>query len=164
MDTIQIEKIVQIITHEVLLALDEQKEIQNLNVLNNMVDALVSHDLEAQDKYWKKDMIWHGPPSFGDVYGLENFKNNVVQAYYTAFPDYDGAIDIQVVQGDWIAGTGYVTGTHLGEWLGIPPTGKKIKMRYSDFWRFEDGLLAENWVMTDDIDVMRQLGVDPLRK
>jgi predicted ester cyclase len=88
----------------------------------------------------------------------------VVQAYYTAFPDYDGAIDIQVAQGDWIAGTGYVTGTHLGEWLGIPPTGLPVKMRYSDFWRFEDGLLAENWVMTDDLDVMRQLGVDLLAR
>ncbi|MCK4898780.1 MAG: ester cyclase, partial [Anaerolineales bacterium] len=108
---------------------------RNIEVLNQMVAALVSHDLEAQDKYWKKDMIWHGPPSFGDVYGLEAFKYEVVQAYYTAFPDYDGAIDIQVAQGDWIAGTGYVTGTHLGEWLGIPPTGLPVKMRYSDFWR-----------------------------
>ncbi|MEE8567693.1 MAG: ester cyclase [Anaerolineales bacterium] len=137
---------------------------RNIEVLNQMVAALVSHDLEAQDKYWKKDMIWHGPPSFGDVYGLEAFKYEVVQAYYTAFPDYDGAIDIQVAQGDWIAGTGYVTGTHLGEWLGIPPTGLPVKMRYSDFWRFEDGLLAENWVMTDDLDVMRQLGVDLLAR
>jgi len=37
-----------------------------------------------------------------------------------------------------------------------------VKMRYSIFWRFEDSPFAENWVMTDDFDVMRQVGVDPL--
>ncbi len=135
---------------------------KNIEVLNQYVAALFTHDLDAQDKCWKKDMIWHGPPPFGDVYGLENFKKNVVQAHYTAFPDYDGAIDIQVAQGDWIAGTGYTTGTHMGEWLGIPPTGKKVRFRFSDFWRFEDGLLAENWVITDDIDVAQQLGISLL--
>ena len=137
---------------------------RNIEVLNQMVDALVTHDLEAQDKFWKKDMIWHGPPSFGDIHGIEAFKYEVVQVYYTAFPDYDGAIDIQVAQENWIAGTGYFTGTHMGEWLGIPPTGIPVKVRYSDFWRFEDGLLAENWVMTDDLDMMRQLGIDFLAR
>ena len=47
-----------------------------------------------------------------------------------------------------------------GGWLGIAPTGKKIEMRSLDFWRIEDGLIRENWVMVDLLDAYRQLGVD----
>lgn len=133
---------------------------QNMKLLENMVDSLNAHDVEAHDKYWSKDMIWHGPPSFGDIFGLEAFKNDVLRPFYIAFPDFHGTIDIKVAQGDWIAATGFVTGTHQGEWLGIPPTGKQVKMRYSDFWLFKDGRLDENWVMVDDVDVMRQLGIN----
>ncbi len=134
----------------------------NLELLDRMVEALNAQDIEAHDKYWSTDMIWHGPPGFGDVHGLEAFKSDVLRPFYAAFPDFHGTIDIKVAQGDWIAATGFVTGTQHGEWLGIPPTGKPVKMRYSDFWLFRDGLLVENWVMVDDVDVMRQLGIDLL--
>jgi len=48
--------------------------------------------------------------------------------------------------------------------MGIPPTGKPVKMRFSDFWLFKESLLSENWVTTDnlDLDGKRQFGVDPL--
>ena len=162
MDTTQLEKIVQIVTRELQLALDGQENNQNLKLMHEMVVALNSHDVEAHDQYWAKDMVWHGPPGIGDVHGLEAFKNQVVRPFYAAFPDFHGTIDIELAQGDWVAATGFVTGTHLGEWLGIPPTGNEVKMRYSDFWLFKDGLITENWVMVDEVDVLRQLGADPL--
>ena len=137
---------------------------QNRQLLDRMVVALNEHDIDAHDDFWTKDMIWHGPPRFGDVHGLEAFKNDVLRPFYTAFPDFHGDIDIELAQGDWIATTGFVTGTHQGEWLGIPPTGKPVEMRYSDFWLVKEGLFVENWVMLDDFDVMRQLGVDPLAR
>ncbi len=135
---------------------------QNSELLRRMVVALNAHDIEAHDEFWSRDMIWHGPPDFGDIFGLEAFKNDVLRPFYAAFPDFHGTIDIEIAQGDWIAATGFVTGTHQGEWLGIPPTGKPVKMRYSDFWLFKDGRLVENWVMVDDVDVMRQLGINLL--
>jgi len=46
--------------------------------------------------------------------------------------------------------------------MGIPPTGKPMKMRFSDFWLIKDVLLSEDWIMTDDLDRKRQFGVDPL--
>ena len=135
---------------------------QNLELLRRMVIALNAQDIEAHDEFWREDLIWHGPPGFGDIHGLKAFKDEVLKPFYEAFPDYHGSIDIKVAQGDWIAATGYVTGTHHGEWLGVAPTGKPMKMRYSDFWLIKDGLFVENWVMVDHIDVMRQLGIDIL--
>ena len=45
-------------------------------------------------------------------------------------------------------------------WMGIAPAGRRITMRSLDFWRIEDGLIRENWVLVDLLDAYRQLGVD----
>ena len=61
---------------------------------------------------------------------------------------------------NWAYATGYLTGTHQGEWLGIPATGKPVKMLFSDFWLIKDGKISENWVMVDHVEVLRQIGID----
>ena len=135
---------------------------QNLALVHRMVEALNAHDLEAQNEFWTEDMIWHGPPGFGDIHGLEAFKHEVVKTFYTAFPDFNGGVDIELADDNWVAATGTVTGTHQGTWFGIPATGKRVQMRYSDFWHIENGKLAENWVMIDHVGVLEQLGADPM--
>ena len=137
---------------------------ENLGLVHRMYEALNSQDLDAHDKYWTKDMIWHGPPGFGDIHGLEAFKNDVMKPFYKAFPDYCAKNDIEVAdENNMVSATGYLTGTHSAEWMGLPATGKFMRMRFSDFWLVRDGRLAENWVMVDTIDVMRQLGVDLMK-
>ncbi|MEM7344814.1 MAG: ester cyclase family protein [Chloroflexota bacterium] len=130
---------------------------KNLDLVLRMYDALNAKDLEAHHNYWHDDMIWHGPPGFGDIPGIDGFKYEVLKPFYATFPDYYVKDEIQIANGDWVAATGVLTGTPQDEWLGVPATGKSIVMRYSDFWRVEDGKLAENWVMVDNFGVMQQL-------
>ena len=127
-----------------------------------MYVALNAQDLDAHNEFWHDDMIWHGPPGFGDIHGLEAFKNEVLRPFYAAFPDYHVHDDIQVADENWVSATGFLTGHQRGEWMGIAPTGKPVRMRYSDFWSVKDGKLSENWVMVDDLGVLRQLGIDPV--
>ncbi|MDA9931029.1 ester cyclase, partial [Alphaproteobacteria bacterium] len=47
-----------------------------------------------------------------------------------------------------------------GEFMGIAPTGKKVEIRYMDFWKVVDDKIVDNWVMVDFPHVMAQLGVD----
>ncbi|MEM1429622.1 MAG: ester cyclase [Pseudomonadota bacterium] len=133
---------------------------ENVKLVQDMYDALNSQDLDAHDRYWHPDMIWHGPPGFGDIHGLDAFKRDVMIPFYTAFPDYHAKNDIEFADDTWVAATGFLTGTHRGRYLGLAATGKPMRMRFSDFWLVRDGKLAENWVMVDQIDVMKQLGVD----
>ena len=49
-------------------------------------------------------------------------------------------------------------------WLGIAPTGAELTMRSLDFWRVEEGLIRENWVLVDLLHVWDQLGVDVLAR
>ena len=131
-----------------------QKE--NLELVHRMYDeALNAHDIEAQDKFWTKDMIWHGPRY--DYQGLEAFKEGL-RSWYRAFPDYHAIHIIEIAEENLVAATGYFTATHSDLIYEVPATGKKVKGWFSDFWRIENGLLAENWVQIDVDGILRQLG------
>ncbi|MYF67538.1 MAG: ester cyclase [Gammaproteobacteria bacterium] len=134
----------------------------NLDLIKRLYVALNAQDLAGQDAFWHEDMIWHGPPGFGDVHGLDGFRYKVLLPFYTAFPDYHVKDEIQVANDSWVSATGVLTAHHRGEWLGVPPTGKKITMRYSDFWLVRDGKLSENWVMVDNLGVLAQMGVETI--
>ena len=131
--------------------------IENLGLVHRMYDALNAQDLDAHHRFWTENMIWHGPPGFGDIHGIEAFKDDVLGPFYSTFPDYHVVNEIEVANENWVAATGILTGTPQHEWLGVPASGKSIVMRFSDFWRVEDGKLAENWVMVDNLGVMQQL-------
>jgi predicted ester cyclase len=62
--------------------------------------------------------------------------------------------DRVVVRGHW-------TGTHQGEFMGIPPTGKQVQVSYIDIWVVENDQLMKNWVEMDMLGMLRQLGVAP---
>ena len=69
-------------------------------------------------------------------------------------------IDTRLADGEWASCFGYIEATHSGEFMGIPATGKRVKIPYMDFWRVVDGRIADNPVSVDFAHVMAQLGVD----
>ena len=92
--------------------------------------------------------------------GLEGFK--LVDAMFkAAFPDMRVTIEEEIAEGDKVATRGYFSGTHKGEFMGIPPTGKTIKVSYIDIWRVANGRGKDNWVQMDMLGLMQQLGVVP---
>ena len=83
-----------------------------------------------------------------------------MKPFYAAFPDYYVKNDIVVADEKWVSATGYLTGTHSANYLDIEPTGKAIKMQFSDFWLVKDGKFSENFVMVDNYSVLQQMGVN----
>lgn len=133
-----------------------------LELVEKMVEALNNHVIEGQEEFWSEDMIWRGPAGIGTLYGLKAFQDGQQRPFLYAFPDKKALDEVRFGCGQYAASTGVVEGTHLGEWLGIPPTGKAVKIRYMDIWRSEGDKLVENWVLIDLIDFMQQIGIDPL--
>jgi predicted ester cyclase len=69
--------------------------------------------------------------------------------------------EAEFADGDYVIHRGYGTGTHQGEFQGIPPTGKQFKIDFIHGRRVANGKAVENWVQLDMLGLMQQLGVIP---
>ncbi|MEL7381030.1 MAG: ester cyclase [Pseudomonadota bacterium] len=122
-------------------------------------------------RFWHPRMTWYGPAGIGTGRGISGFRNWHQIPFLNAMPDRGQYLDEITFHffgdGDYCAVTGWPnmiqTVTH-GGWMGIAPTGQRITMKSLDFWRIENGLIRENWVMVDLLDSYRQLGVDVLSR
>jgi len=83
------------------------------------------------------------------------------QILFDTFPDANVRIDDIVAADDKVAVRVRITGTHRGEFLGVAPTGKTIEYISHEVYRFENGELAEEWICSDNVTLMRQVGVLP---
>jgi steroid delta-isomerase-like uncharacterized protein len=97
--------------------------------------------------------------------GLEPSKEGVMQwfrMYVAAFPDLRMDPEDVLVSGDKVVARARATGTHRGEFMGMPATGKRIDVQLIDIIRFgEDGLAIEHWGVFDALTMMQQLGAIP---
>jgi steroid delta-isomerase-like uncharacterized protein len=79
----------------------------------------------------------------------------------TAFPDGRLTVHEMVAEGDKVAWRGTMTGTHRGEMMGIPATGKSVAFAIHSVTRFAAGRIAENWAHSDQLGLMQQMGLLP---
>ena len=129
-----------------------------------------------QRDHWHAKMMWYGPAGVGTCRGLEGFVDVHQRPFRVSFPNRKGGATlnemkdegggghyIQIGDGPYSVTGGFpsVRAMHLGgEWLGAAPTGRAIQMRVMDFYLHHEGLIRENWVPLDTIDLLRQMGVD----
>jgi steroid delta-isomerase-like uncharacterized protein len=78
-----------------------------------------------------------------------------------AYPDLHITIEDLIEEGDKVVMRDTVTGTHQGEYMGIPPTGKSVTYNEIFIARFAGGRIAETWGVVDVLSQMKQLGVVP---
>nr|WP_249789123.1 ester cyclase [Bradyrhizobium sp. BRP19] len=78
-----------------------------------------------------------------------------------AFPDFTPEIHWQRADGDVVTTYKTYHGTHLGAFLGVPPTGRKVSFETVDAMRVVDGKITEHWGVANLYSVMQQLGVIP---
>jgi steroid delta-isomerase-like uncharacterized protein len=79
-----------------------------------------------------------------------------------AFPDWRMTVEDLIASGDKAVARVTATGTHKGEFMGVPPTGTRVDVRLIDIMRFNgDGLVCEHWGVADMLSLMQQLGVVP---
>lgn len=131
-------------------------------VIARMVDALNDHVIDGQNEFWADDAPWNGPAGAGIKANLKHFQEGWQRPFLNAFPDKEAHDQVRIAEGDYVAAMGYVSGTHQGEFMGVKGTGKKIELKYMDFWKIKDGKIEENWVLLDIIDLFRQLDIDLL--
>lgn len=115
--------------------------------------------------YWHDNAFWYGPAGLGTARGHAAIRDKIFKQFRDGLSDNTRHLDEGVFFGDQnlVAFNGWPSGTavHSGDgFLGLAPTGRRITRRSLDFWRVENGLVRECWVMVDMLDLYRQLGVD----
>ena len=117
------------------------------------------------DKYWHPKMMWYGPAGIGSMRRIAGFRYWHQIPFLKAMPDRTTATDKGILYGDgaYVGFTAWpgMKMTITGDgWLGIAPSQQQLTMRSLDFWRCENGMIRENWVLVDLLDVYNQIGVD----
>lgn len=130
----------------------------NKAMIRRGFEAMSNHDLSVFESLIAPTYVNHDMPA--PEPGPEGFKQ-VVGAFLSAFPDMRVTVESQLGEGDLVANRGALTGTHQGDFMGIPATGKPVNVKFIDMWRLEDGKAVENWVRLDIMGLMVQLGVVP---
>jgi steroid delta-isomerase-like uncharacterized protein len=88
-------------------------------------------------------------------------ENQVLTMFRSAFPDGQVTLEDILAEGDRVAVRLTFSGTHQGEFMGIPPTGRSFTIVGMNVFRIEDGKIAENWPQLDMLGLMQQLGIIP---
>jgi steroid delta-isomerase-like uncharacterized protein len=86
----------------------------------------------------------------------------MARMFYAAFPDLQHNIEDQIAEGDRVVTRLTIRGTHRGELMGIPPTGKQVSIAAISIDRIANGKIAEEWVNNDVLGMLQQLGVSAL--
>lgn len=130
-----------------------------LDVVKAMEAGLAGNEMDMT-KYFTEDFVWRGNRGCGTKKGVAAFQRNWQFPLRAAFTDREYKTEHFMADGAWAACFGHIEATHSGTFMGIPATGKRVRIPYMDFWRIEDGRIADNPVSVDFASVMMQLGVD----
>ena len=139
---------------------DLSKTAATRAVIEGMVDGLNDHRIDDIGQFFASQFRWMGNFGCGTKNGLDAFQDNWQKPFQAAFSDKVCIDEARLYMGEWAAAFGRQEAIHSGEFMGIPATGKKVDIRYMDFWKVEDGKIVDNWVMVDFPSVLSQLGVD----
>ena len=120
---------------------------ENKAISNRVARAISKGNLDALDEFMA--------PEFAG-----EFKRDVAEIR-RAFPDYAGTNVDQIAEGEKVANRFVFLGTHLGEFEGVAPTGKRVEFIGHSIDRVVDGKIVESWIEVDMMGVMEQLGVVP---
>lgn len=97
-------------------------------------------------------------PGFPPAHGPAGYKK-AASFFFSAFPDLHHTIDDIIAEGDRVAARVTTRGTHLGQFLGIPWTGKQVTWTTIHLYRIVDDMIAEDRVQMDMMGLMQQLGI-----
>ncbi len=137
-------------------SLAQANEAENKEIVGLVGDSVFNkHDFSLLEQYMTEGYIQHNPlvPQ-----GREGFRQ-FFEATFVGVPDWSYTLSHIAAEGDFVWVHGTYSGTHEGEWLGIPATGKGFAITAVDIFRLEDGKLAEHWDVMDVYGLFSQLGV-----
>ena len=130
----------------------------NTELAEQVFDAINAHDIDALRGIWADDVEERFPDK--TCRGKEELSAHF-KGLFAAPPDFRMELVSAVEEGETVFARWRLTGTHEGVFNGIDPTGRAISLDGMDQFTFRDGRMAANFVVFDQMEVGRQLGLLP---
>jgi predicted ester cyclase len=132
----------------------------NKSLVRRFVDEVQSAgNIDLIDEICSPKFVNHSAPP-GLPTDCEGIKIATVM-FRRAFPDSYFTVEDMMAEGDKVATRKTFHGTHEGEFMGIPPSGRSVSMSLMDIVRITEGRVVEHWSVGDTLGMMQQLGVIP---
>lgn len=119
--------------------------------------APAEDDFEAYDRFLAQSFVSHSP-SRPTVHGREAFKQYMKQ-HRVAFPDFDVDIEEMIAEAERVMVRWTARGTHEKSFFGFAPTHRRVEWTGISIFRFRRERVVEQWVQTDVLTLLRQIGV-----
>ena len=132
---------------------------ENKALVRRNYEEFNKQNMAAVDELFAADYVAHGTGVFPDidVAGLKQWWT----AFRKVFPDAHYVAEDMIAEGDKVVTRYTFRGTHQGEYMGIPPTGKQVSVTGMEIDRIEDDKVVESWFSQDMLGLMQQLGAIP---
>jgi steroid delta-isomerase-like uncharacterized protein len=133
---------------------------ENKAIVRRWFEEVINHlRVDRSGELVTQDYVDHGALP-GQAPGLEGAKQKWAM-YIAAVPDLHGTVEDMLAEGDEVAARWTAEGTHQGELLGVPATGKRFRFTGISICRLAEGKMAEQFEQWDRLGLMQQLGVIP---
>jgi steroid delta-isomerase-like uncharacterized protein len=129
---------------------------ENVQVARGVFEDLFKGKYDVVDRNYDAGFQGHEP--LLEDYGREELKKNV-QRYRSAFPDLNVTVDEALAAGDRVLLRWSARGTHRGQFLGQPATGRPVNTQGITVYTFRNGKIVEEWTQWDALGVVRDLGI-----
>jgi steroid delta-isomerase-like uncharacterized protein len=117
-------------------------------------------DESLVEELFAETLVDHNPAGNDLPPGREGMRQALAN-FRTAFPDLTTSLEHLIAEGDKVVLRWRARGTHEGDLMGIPATGKQVTLSGIDILRIENGKIAERWAEYDNLGLLQQLGVVP---
>jgi steroid delta-isomerase-like uncharacterized protein len=133
-------------------------ESENEKITQETFAAWNAHDPDRYVESITDDYVWESDSFPFPIRGRDAVKT-VMKMYFAAFPDLKFEIEASVASGNHVAKAWIATGTHKGEFLGVPATNKPVSLRGCTMIELKDGKIVKSTAYTDRMALIQQLGV-----
>jgi steroid delta-isomerase-like uncharacterized protein len=138
----------------------ESKQANKNLVLRYLERVISEGDYSTLSECVAQDVAYSSCYTFQPVRGLVAYQEMVV-ALRRGFPDLHITVEDCLAEDDRVAARWTANGTHTGEFMGFPPSNRKVMIKGMSMYRIADGKIVEGWLNEDSLGILQQIGLIP---
>ncbi|HEY3542552.1 MAG TPA: ester cyclase [Gaiellaceae bacterium] len=135
---------------------------QNKSIVRRAFDSMS----EGQDQFLAEHDEIYGENLVGHFSGMPPVDRDMHRQFglatYSSFPDLKRPVEDLVAEGDKVVARWSSVGTHSGDFMGTPPSGKTVRTTGITIFRLADGKIVEEWSESDMLGMLQQVGALPM--